>query len=239
MSATTPSLAIACGVFFVVSLALFLITSAKRRRLDKALSDRARRLGKTPLDTPERRPTYDQDYLIAYIEDARSAEVAAGRTALDYYARTILAWDMWFAVAFAIFIVAANLLAADALARWPWAARIFLIFACMGALYGIADLAEDFMLRKIFRHAKEIEAKQKAHRVTRAKTEEAAARQAALTDAALADAAQTDAANALTRLKIVTLTASVAGGLVFLLIFVTIDGIIKKAVAAARETASA
>jgi hypothetical protein len=238
MSATTPFLTVAC-VFFVVSFALFLIASEKRRRLDKTLSDSAQKLGKTAPGTPERRPTYGQDDMIEYIEAARSTEITAGRTALDYYRRTILPWDMLFAVAFAIFIVAADLLAADAVARWPWAARTLLIFACMGALYGVADVAEDFMLRKIFRHAAEIEAKQKAHRVMHPDTEEAAAKQAALTDAAPADAAQTDAANALTRLKMVTLTASAVGGLVFLLIFVPVDWIIEKAVAAARERASA
>jgi uncharacterized membrane protein YbhN (UPF0104 family) len=229
MSAIPPFLATTCGVFFALSLALYLATAAKRHRLDAALSARAHRLNKPLLAEPERMATYDQEYLIKFIENARAEEIAPGRTVLDYYARTILAWDMWFAVAFAAFIVTADLLAAHALGSRPWAARAFLIFACMGALYGVADLAEDFMLRKIFRQAEEIKVQQKGRLATAVETDDAAAP---------ADAAQTDAANALTRLKMVTITASVIGVAVFFFIFGPIDWIISKVVAAARRHVS-
>lgn len=294
MTAAAPSLVVTCAVLFVLSLALYLLTAAKRHRLDAALAARARKLNKPAPAEPERRASYDQDDLIAFIEDARAEEIAPSRTALDYYARSILGWDIWFAVAFAAFIVAANVLAADLLAAWPWASRACLIFACMGALYGIADVAEDLTLRKIFRQAEVIAARQKllqveeaagadiapeepadeepeaeetgaeataakeaaaeeaaagetgAEELTAEETaadeaadeeaaaEEAAAKKAALKDAAPADAAQTDAANALTRLKMVSITTSVIGVLVFFLIFVPVDWIVSKVVAAAR-----
>ena len=142
MSATVPLLAVACGVFFVVSLALFLVTAVQRNRLDDAMARAAtvRSQASAALDPPERRWTYDQNYLIAFIEDARSQEIADGRSALDIYAGPILAWDIWFAVAFAIFIASAGLLAADWLVAWPWTARACLILACMGVLYGVADV---------------------------------------------------------------------------------------------------
>lgn len=237
MSATVPLLAVACGVFFVVSLALFLVTAVQRNRLDDAMARAAtvRSQASAALDPPERRWTYDQNYLIAFIEDARSQEIADGRSALDIYAGPILAWDIWFAVAFAIFIASAGLLAADWLVAWPWTARACLILACMGVLYGVADVAEDLTLRKIFRHAEELDAKRREHRPRQAATEEAAAKEAALMDAVTADAAQTDAANALTRLKMVTITASLIGMLVFELIFLSFDQIMKNAAAPAPK----
>jgi hypothetical protein len=237
MTATVPFLAIACGASFVVSFALFLITTVQRNRLDVALTRAAtvRSQATTALDPPERRPTYDQNYLIAFIEDARSQDIANGRSALDFYAETILAWDIWFAVAFAVFIALAGLLAADWLAAWPWAARACLVLACMGILYGMADVAEDLTLRKIFRHAEELAAMRRMRSSMTPSTEASDAKYAALDDAALADAAQTDAANALTRLKMVTITASLIGVFVFELIFMSFDQIMKNAAAPAPK----
>jgi hypothetical protein len=238
MSATGPFLGIACGVLFAVSLALFLANTMKRRHLDAALARAAREHGSTkPLKVPEREPTYDQKALIEFIEHARSQQIG-GRRALDYYARTILTWDMCFAAAFALFIAAADLLAADRLASSPWAARAFLIFACIGVLYGVADLAEDFMLRKIFRHAEELEAMRRSSRGAAEAGKDGAAKEVARQDSRPADAAQSDAANALTRLKLVTIAASVIGGLVFVLIFLPLGWIMTKvAPAPARDAA--
>jgi len=224
--------AVATGIFFVLSLALFSTTALKRHRLDAALARAAAARPSTePLDTPERLKTYDQTFLIAFIEDARSQTID-GRSALDYYARTILAWDMWFAVAFAIFITSADLLVADWCAARPLVARAFLIFASMGVLYGVADLAEDFMLRKIFRHAEELEAMKASPRSAAPAADDAAGKEAARRESLPADAAQSDAAHALTRLKRFTIAASVVGGIVFLVICLPLDWVIKKAVPA-------
>jgi hypothetical protein len=237
MSATGPFLGIACGVFFLLSLGLFLANAVKRHRLDAALARAATGPGSAGAPAvPERQPTYDQATLIAFIEKARSQRIG-GQHALDYYAHTILPWDMWFAVAFALFIASADLLVAEWLASWPWAARAFLIFACMGLLYGVADLAEDFMLRKIFRHAEELEALKKSPR-TAAPGPTDAAKEAARADSLPADAAQSDAANALTRLKMVTITVSVVGGVVFLVIFGALDWTLRKVVAPPARSAA-
>lgn len=222
------------AVLFVLSLALFSTTALKRHRLDEALARAAAtRGGAKPLDPPERSWIYDQNDLIAFIADARSQTID-GRNALDYYGRTILAWDMWFAPAFAIFIASADLLLADWAAGSPWVARAFLIFACLGVLYGVADLAEDFMLRKIFRHADELETMKTAPPAAAATADEAAAKKAARRDSLPADAAQSDAANALTRLKRVTIAASIVGGLVWLIIFRPVDRLLRKAAPAPK-----
>jgi hypothetical protein len=238
MSATGTFLAIACGAFFALSLALFLATAAKRHRLDAALARAtSERTPAGPIRVPERRLTYDQSALIAFIADARSQRIG-GRRALDYYERTVLPWDMWFAAAFALFIASADLLAAGWLAPWPWAARACLIFACMGVLYGASDLAEDFMLRKIFRHAEELDAMRESPRTAAATGSEAAAKEVARRDSLPADAAQSDAANALTRLKFVTITASVIGGLVFVGLFLPLDRIMRRAAPASAQGAA-
>jgi MFS family permease len=169
--------------------------------------------------------------MIKFIATARARDVAGGGNALAFYAGPILAWDIAFALAFAAFVVAADVLIAELLARWPWAAYIFLICACMGLLYGAVDVAEDLTLRKIFRHAKSLEEKRRTGYVPQAASaEEVAEKQAALEGAQLADAAQTDAANALTRLKMATLGLSAIGGPVFLWIFSPIASIVNTAI---------
>ena len=238
MSITT--VAVGCAALLVLSVLLFLVTSAKRDRLDAALR---RAAPARTLDPPERLPTYDQDYMIAFIAAARDA-VVNGRNGLAFYAGPILSWDIGFALAFAAFVVAADMTMAEWLAACPWAARACLILACMGLLYGAADVAEDVMLRKIFRNAESIEARRQAGAIPHAATaEQVAEKTVALREAELADAAQTDAANALTRLKMVTLFLSVIGIAVFYVIlkpaaWVMKNWIMKKA-SADGETARA
>ena len=219
----TVILSVVSGVSFVLGGTLFWLTTLKRRRLDAALAQAAAAHARLkPLAVPERIPTYDQDYLIKFIADARSQTIE-GENALDYYDRTILAWDMWFAAAFAVFIAAANLLAADRFAAHPFGARTFLILAFVGALYGVADLAEDVMLRKIFRNAGKLAAMKTSPRTAAPAAEDATGNEAARRESLAADAAQSDAANALTRLKVATLGVSVIGGIATAAILLLLD----------------
>src|SRR5438874_13407072 len=100
---------ILCGVLFVAAAILFLIAGASRRKLDAALKgaaapdsanpDRMRQPGLfdrwTPnmaLAVPERRWSYDQDYMIAFIQAIRPQRISTGAgagpgiPALRYYA---------------------------------------------------------------------------------------------------------------------------------------------------------
>lgn len=218
----TQALLITSGLFLVVSLGLYLVAAARRRTLDAALKraegldDTAPSLGffeawkpssRAALAAPELRWNYDQDYMIAFIEAARSQHffdrpARNSTSALKYYSNLILRLDMWFAIAFAAFIVCASLLGAYWFAAWPWLARAWILVACLGALYGVADVAEDALLRRIFNHAEKI-----------------AALNGPSEDMALADAAQVDAANALTRVKFLTIFVSVIGFIAFGLFF--------------------
>jgi hypothetical protein len=219
------------GLLLAGSLILYLWTASRRHKLDAALIRAAapsnhfhagpRQIGlveawspdtRLALAVPERRWLYDQDYMIKFIEAGqtqRIPEAAPVRSdgeqsdvsALDYYKRSILGLDIWFAIAFALFIICAALLAAEWFAGWPWLARAWVIIACMGILYGVADVAEDIKLRRILDHAE---------RLARLKKEQ---RQALTSDTA--DAAQVDAANALTRVKLITVSLSLIGVVAF------------------------
>jgi hypothetical protein len=86
------------------------------------------------------------------------------------------------------------------------------IFAGTGVVYGAADVAEDIKLLRIFAHAERVTASAKTRESRRLGT-------------ALADAAEVDAANALTRVKVCAIAASIIGLGVFL-ILAALDGII-------------
>jgi hypothetical protein len=222
------------GFLLIVSAALFLITGASRRHLDSALKQAAAPASENPdalpqlgfyeswsrksskaLAVPERRWTYDQDYMIAFIgallpaPDATEADDGGTtrRSALEIYADRILPLDIGFAVAFAVFIACTALLIADSLSEWPWIARACVIFASLGLVYGAADTAEDLKLRSILAHAKRVSA---AKEISESR----------VSGTALADAAEVDAANALTRMKVASLAASTIGLVAFGLLLV-------------------
>jgi hypothetical protein len=224
MSPTTQLVILACGLLVVT--VIYLRTSRLRHRLDNVLSN-----GFVP---PERRWTYDQRDMIAFVEPAlRQPMPGTGGTALAFYAGPILSWDICFALTFAALIATFGVFATDWLAFSPWLARAAAICACMSLVYGVADVAEDLTLRKIFRHAETLEIKKKArkrftevHPAADVPSDAAqrALKEAALQNAAPADAAQTDAANVLTRLKMVTLGATLVGAIIFLF-FMALDQI--------------
>src|SRR5262249_37417202 len=108
----------------------------------------------------------------------------------------ILRRDIAFAVALACFIVLAWSIVivawpADRLGGWP--TRLAVVFAALGGVYGIADVAEDLKLRRIFRQAR---------------------------IAATLNEAEVGAANALTRIKLVTISASIIGLVTFIVLVV-------------------
>jgi hypothetical protein len=181
-------LLVLCAISLAVAVvALFLRTSGMRRDLDDVLVaaaakegepgarqlgmlERWRPDGSSPEDgpvalaVPERRWTYGRDYMRAFIDAIAERPVPGkpGESWLSVYAGPILGWDMAFAVSLACFVVLAWLAlaaVAPAACLGGWLPRLCLLLAAMGALYGLADVAEDLKLRRIFRIAREIRAK--------------------------------------------------------------------------------
>ncbi|WP_342740319.1 hypothetical protein [Bradyrhizobium sp. B117] len=131
---------------------------------------------------------YNADQVRQVKERLRGKLVDDRQTLLDVYVSPVLYWnDIVFAVGIAVFSASLWLwvllqFEPTGLARW-----LVIIFAASGVLYGIADVAEDVMLARLFR----------ANRVS---------------------ADEAHLASALTLAKVVTMSASVAGGLVFLVL---------------------
>jgi hypothetical protein len=192
---------VATGLALVAVVILYAAAEARRRAMAAAMNPTGRaelsllslshgngaeRLRQFALVVPERLWTYDQDYVQSFAVAARSARVGTD-TALSSYIEKVLAVDIAFAIALALFAALFDFAVATALLpAYGWAGRIVLLTAAMALLYGAADVAEDIKLRMILRQAEAI------------------------------DAAETAAANALTRLKIVALTLSISGVLTFL-----------------------
>jgi len=209
------------GSLLIVATVLFLIAGAHRRKLDSALKraaannsngDALTQLGlwetwspqsAKVLTVPERRWTYHQDYMIKFMDPILPLPSEAEKPCpLDYYANRILPLDIGFAILFAAFIVCTALLMADWFGERTWIARAFVIFAGFGLVYGAADVAEDIKLRSIFIQARGVR--------TAADISESR-----VFGTAIADAAEVDAANALTRIKIASLAASIIGLVAF------------------------
>lgn len=205
-----------CMVLFAVTAALFVATGRQRRRLDAFLgTGRTQQLGMftewsssamTALAVPERRWNYGQDYMIAFITAIAvpmpvpgNGHRGASGDWLGFYAGAILNRDIGFAAAFAAFIVAAAFAAATWMGGYAWPMRTAIIVACMGIVYGAADIAEDLMLKRI------LDAAQRT----------LVARRAGKAVGEPADAAEVDAANVLTRLKLLSLLLSGVGLIAF------------------------
>ncbi len=236
-------------VLFVLSTTLFLVDTLRRHQLDLALKRAAApdrqdvenvpQLGLkawrpnvtgVALNQPERRCSYDQAYIIAFVNALLSQRVPIagaanrvgaplGHPALEYYEGPILILDMWFAVSFAVFIVCCASFIAE-IASFVWVQRLFTIGACLGAVYGAADVAEDVKLRSILRHARTATS---AHNI-------------GAPDDGLVDAAEVDAANALTRIKIVTIMASIVGFFGFIFLWIASDILVRISGRSVRRT---
>lgn len=199
---------------------LFLITSIQRSKLDLELVRIARVSNQTlpvhqlttfeawrpemegvALAVPERRWSYDQDYMVRFIETISSrsnAMTKPKKSWLGLYERSILGLDIAFAICFSAFIIATALTIAVWCGGIPWITRAAIVFNAMGIVYGFADVAEDLKLRGIFRHA------QRILKIRAVGSNDSF-------ETALADAAAVDAANALTRVKLLTIAASAVG----------------------------
>ena len=144
---------------------------------------------KRALVVPERLWCCDSGYLDQFRKIASEHKTELGNTALQRYLRPTLVWnDVAFAVTLAIFTAMAAVGIAPYLPGQPWTGYMMLVLACSGLIYGIADLAEDWKLLAI------------------------------LEKGAPVDPADATEANTLTRIKLVTITLSIIGGAMFLLL---------------------
>lgn len=155
--------------------------------LEKAAGAAGQARGEKAPEPPEHVWSYDQRYLVAFhaLASAHPIEAGSRETILDRYIRPVLLWND---VAFAFAMAAFIALLMFGLAPcvpWRWASQLVLAGGCMGILYGVVDLLEDVRLARLLKNPTAI-------------TE---------WDATVA--------NFLTRTKIVTLGASVSGGIAF------------------------
>ena len=133
---------------------------------------------------------YDADQVRQVKERLRGELVDDRRTLLDVYVSPVLYWnDIVFAVTIAVFSASLWLwvllqFEPTGIARW-----LVIIFAAGSVLYGIADVAEDVMLARLFT----------ANRVS---------------------TGEVRLASMLTQIKMVSITASVAGVMVFVVLSV-------------------
>ena len=144
--------------------------------------------GNPALGIPERSWSYDAHDLQAFARAAWPVRIGR-RSALDFYVHDILRRSD---IAFAIALAAVTAFVCYQIAVAPLRCVLFNWAAvpcgAMAILYGIADVAEDLKLSSILKHPQSI------------------------------DRADAAAANMLTRIKFVTLTLSIVGGLIFLVI---------------------
>jgi hypothetical protein len=184
------------GLAFLATAVTFFITAAARDKLDQILSggSSARALRMFDLSHGDaagklgRKVAVAPERLWTYDENYLEHFRGAAGNALPTYTNFVLRWDILFAFFLASFIVL-FWLAVGSLS--PGLSRLAIFCECMGILYGFADIAEDLKLISI------------------------------LDDPYLADhpdaidPANAAAANTLTRIKIVSLSLSLVGLLVF------------------------
>jgi hypothetical protein len=131
----------------MVAIIAFVRNQPHRNLINDALGDKLR--------IPERMWGYSAEDVQGVIDQLRSAPAIEGRSPLDVYVRPVLYWnDILFAVALAVF--SASL--------WLWilgqvgpvgALRYALIAVTISAVvYGVADVAEDVMLARLFAQPK-------------------------------------------------------------------------------------
>jgi hypothetical protein len=205
------AIAVASAVFFLVAAAAYFAAAKRRAAIDAALkgSPNAKPIGmfnlarnnamdmleQKSLAIPEGLWTYDSFYLERFARAAHAAHLPRGGTALESYMGPTMNADILFAIAFGLFIALFEFGAATVfLKQCPTVGCAVLFFACMGAVYGVADVAEDLKLKSILKDWHGVAAEQ-----------------------IRVDGGEAAAANALTRIKIVTISLSILGGAVFLI----------------------
>ena len=200
---TLGALALAATAFFLsLSLRVSIDAAVAERGGQKPLGlfdlshgDVERTLRSRRLVAPERLWTYDETYLERFAQAARHAKLPHHATALHAYTDGVLRLlDPIFALSLAAGVVLVDLYVFFAVAEaYPSWARAAWIAACMGVLYGVADVAEDRKLASLLRGA--------------AQTNDDLV--------AAIDPGEAAAANLLTRIKLVTIMLSVVGALFY------------------------
>ena len=209
------AIAVASAVFFLVAAAAYFAAAKRRAAIDASLkgSRNAEPIGmfnlarnnamdmleRKSLAIPEGLWTYDSFYLERFARAAHAARLPRGGTALESYMGPTMNADILFAIAFGLFIALFEFGAATViLKQCPIVGCAVLFFACMGAVYGVADVAEDLKLKSILKDWHGVAA-------------------GGATEQIRVDGGEAAAANALTRIKIVTISLSILGGAVFLI----------------------
>jgi hypothetical protein len=201
--AASPYWQVAVGAL-AVTVVTFFANARTRAALDAALRDpqrmqplrtfdlshgaASRALQTKHMVIPERLWTYDEEYLERFAKAAGLAHASGYDSALHLYVKSSLRQrDIEFAVSLMIFTALVDFGVATVLSpQYPYLSRFAVLAACMGLLYGVADVAEDLKLASILKAPSRI------------------------------DAGETAAANFLTRIKFVTITLSGIGIAVFL-----------------------
>ena len=149
-SAFAPWLAVAV----IATVVTFFVATAARDAIDAALSAADRNAA----DADERKVTVAPEVLwtygnayVDYFVQRTAAVTAWGSPALELYWKFVLRADIAFAVSLAASIVLFWLAVATVSWAPPWLRGLAIFAAFMGALYGIADVAEDLNLVAILR----------------------------------------------------------------------------------------
>jgi len=177
------------GVCLVLAAVCFRTNQPNRAAIDLSLTH----ISNGPLNVPERMwPYYNAAYLNKFVSAAAAQPTAFGKSVLEFYIRPTLLWiDIGFAVFCAGFAALFWLGLLCALPDYPLVRYLMTFFITMSLLYGVADVAEDLWLAKLFSRGGE---------VTRTEGQIACV---------------------LTETKLVTISLSVAGGLLFEILQVT------------------
>jgi hypothetical protein len=229
----TPSyfeiaLGIVCAGLLLLTAVAFLLAAKRRALIDAALktSPSSEQLGTFDLSgknafvllerkdpaIPEKLWTYDNFYLQKFAEAAEKAPLSGG-TVLDLYFGPTLSWDIVFAVSLALFVALSEFAVATLLLhhRHEFIGCAVLFFACMGLVYGAADVAEDLKLAYILKDWRREEAAAKTHSKASAHDDIGDSKH----EEVHIDGGEAAAANALTRIKFVAIFLSVLGAIVY------------------------
>ena len=210
------------AVLLFIAIATFLVGGWYRTRIGAAMqgADARKPLGMFSLSSgnaaetlrtralvvPELLWTYDADYLERFATAASGVRLPDRQTALAVYIGPTLCSDIAFAVALGLFVALTAFAAAVCVAD-PLIGGALIFCGVMGAVYGAADVAENLKLIAIL----------KDWRATTGGQPQPAAGE---TSDVRIDGGEAGAANALTRIKFVTLTLSIVGLVVGLVLVV-------------------
>jgi hypothetical protein len=142
------------AVCLIVAVRCFVANQVYRGAIDAALAV----AHDGPIDVPERvKPYYDAAYLNKFISIAADQRTTLGKSALELYIRPTLLWiDIRFAVFYAMFLAFFWLGVSTLLAEHPMLLFVSKFCLAMAVTYGIADVAEDIWLVRLFSRGAEV-----------------------------------------------------------------------------------